>query len=71
MSPLGSRFFGLSDDYMEHVYEQFFLLKHHGNWSFIELYNLPVGLRVWFLERLSKHFEEEKEEHEKSKYKNK
>ena len=56
---------------MEHVYEQFFLLKHHGNWSFIELYNLPVGLRVWFLERLSKHFEEEKEEHEKSKYKNK
>jgi len=51
---------------MEQVYEQFFLLKHHGGWSFIEAYNLPVGLRHWFVERLSKHFEEEKKQIEKS-----
>jgi len=63
---LAQTFFGLSNDYMEQVYEQFFLLKHHGGWSFIEAYNLPVGLRHWFVERLSKHFEEEKKQIEKS-----
>ena len=58
-------FFGLSDKYIESVYEQFFLLKQHGSWSFMEAYNLPVGLRKWFVERLAKHFEEEQEEYEK------
>ena len=66
MCHLAQTFFGLSDDYMEQVYEQFFLLKHHGGWSFIEAYNLPVGLRHWFVERLAKHFEEEKRQIEKS-----
>jgi hypothetical protein len=46
---------------MEDVYEQFFLLKYHGNWSFIELYNLPVGLRKWFFNRLVRQKEEEAE----------
>ena len=55
-------FFGLSEKYMANVYEQFFLLKHHGGWSFIEAYNLPVGLRTWFLNRLIKQFEEEKKQ---------
>ena len=59
-------FFGLTDKYMEAVYEQFFLLKHHGGWSFIEAYNLPVGLRQWFLHRLQKQFEDEKEQLEKA-----
>ena len=59
-------FFGLSDKYMEQVYDQFFLLKYHGGWSFIEAYNLPVGLRTWFLKRLARQFEKEKEEHEKA-----
>jgi hypothetical protein len=30
----------------------------HGNWSFAEAYNLPNGLRKWFVERLVRHFEE-------------
>jgi len=51
---------------MQQVYEQFFLLKYHGGWSFIEAYNLPVGLRKWFLERLAKQFKDEKEQHEKA-----
>tara|TARA_R110002049_G_scaffold241649_1_gene415438 strand:+ start:329 stop:499 length:171 start_codon:yes stop_codon:yes gene_type:complete len=46
---------------MEGVYEQFFYLKHHGGWSFIEAYNLPVQLRNWFVRRLSKQFEDENE----------
>jgi len=67
MCRLAQRFFGLSDNYMEQVYEQFFMLKYHGGWSFIEAYNLPVGLRHWFVERLAKQFQDEKEQIEKSK----
>ena len=53
---------------MESVYEQFFSLKYHGGWSLIELYNLPVGLRDWFTEKLSRQFEKEAEAiHERSK----
>jgi hypothetical protein len=47
---------------MKSVYEEFFMLKYHGGWSFIEAYNLPVGLRRWFLERLIKQFEKENED---------
>jgi hypothetical protein len=44
---------------MENVYEQFFFLKYSGGWSFSESYNLPVGLRKWFVERLAKQLEDE------------
>ncbi len=43
------------------------ILKHHGGWSFYELYNLPVGLRNWFFERMLEEFEREKKEMEKAK----
>ncbi len=59
-------FFGLSNKYMESIYEQFFLLKHFGGWSFIEAYNLPIGLRNWFVERLHKQYEDEAKEAEKA-----
>ena len=52
-------FFGLTHDYIKNVYEQFFLLKYHGNWNLFEAYNLPVGLRKWFFERLVKQKEDE------------
>jgi hypothetical protein len=54
-------FFGLTDDYMESVYEQFFFLKYAGGWSFSEAYNLPVGLRLWFIKRLLRQLEDERE----------
>jgi hypothetical protein len=44
-------------------------MKYHGGWSFVELYNLPVGLRRWFFERLKKQLEDEVEAIEKSKKK--
>jgi hypothetical protein len=46
---------------MENVYEQFFFLKYSGGWSFSEAYNLPIGLRNWFVQRLVKQLEMEKE----------
>jgi hypothetical protein len=51
---------------MENVYEQFFLLKYHGGWSFIEAYNLPVKVRAWFVQRLTKQFEKEKQQLDKA-----
>ncbi len=54
-------FFGLDEEYMEAIYEQFFVLKYHGGWSFIEAYNLPVGLRNWFLNKLKEQFDKEHE----------
>lgn len=68
--PLGQTFFGLTDKYTEASYEQFFLLMHFGGWSFIEAYNLPIGLRNWFVKRLQKQYEEEKKQMEKSRKKN-
>lgn len=32
-------------------------MKYSGGWSFSEAYNLPVGLRKWFVERLVKQLE--------------
>ena len=59
-------FFGLTDKYMENIYEQFFYLKYVGNWSFIEAYNLPVGLRNWFVKRLAKQLKDENEQMDKA-----
>jgi hypothetical protein len=59
-------FFGLTDEYIEAVYEQFFFMKYSGGWSFAEAYNLPIGLRKWFFDRLVKQLEAEKEAAEKA-----
>ena len=59
-------FFGLNDEYMEQVYEAFFILKHYGGWSLYELYNLPIGLRSWWLERTIKEYKKESEEMKKA-----
>lgn len=52
-------FFGLSDEYQENVYQQFFYLKYYGGFSLFESYNLPVQLRKWFVEKLSEQLKEE------------
>ena len=50
---------------MENVYEEIFSLKHHGGWSFVEAYSLPISLRRWFLKRLIRQFEDERKQIEK------
>lgn len=60
-------FFGLSDQYIEAVYEEMFLMKYHGGWSFTEAYNLPIKIRRWFLQRLVKEIEKEAEAMKKGK----
>ncbi len=55
---------------MENIYEQFFFLKYSGGWSFSEAYNLPVGLRQWFVKRLMTQLEREQEAIENAQSKN-
>jgi hypothetical protein len=50
---------------MENVYESFFILKHYGGWSLFELYNLPIGLRKWWLDRTIEEYEKEAAEAKK------
>ena len=52
---------------MQSVYEQFFYLKYSGGWSFIEAYNLPVGLRNWFVSKLIEQLKRESEAVENAK----
>ena len=52
-------FFGLSSDYQENIYEQFFYLKYYGGFSLFESYNLPIGLRQWFVKKLIDQLKEE------------
>ena len=42
------------------------MMKYHGGWSFFEAYNLPIQIRLWFVERLAKQIEKENEEREKA-----
>jgi hypothetical protein len=58
--------FGLTSEYMQGVYEQFFFLQYRGGWSLSEAYNLPIGLREWFVKRLVKQMEDEKEAMERA-----
>ncbi len=59
-------FFGLTPEYINHVYEQFFQLKYYGGWSFFEAYNLPVKLRRWFLKKLADQIKKENEQQKKA-----
>jgi hypothetical protein len=59
-------FFGLTPEYIKDVYEQIFFMNYIGNWSITELYNLPIGLRRWFIERTIQQKEEERKSAEKS-----
>tara|TARA_B100001094_G_C17881482_1_gene647083 strand:- start:570 stop:782 length:213 start_codon:yes stop_codon:yes gene_type:complete len=64
-------FFGLSNDYIASVYEELFVLKYHGNWSFMEAYSLPITIRRWFLKRLTEQFEKENEKMKEAQNKSK
>jgi hypothetical protein len=46
-------------------------MKYYGGWSFTEVYNLPVTVRRWFLEKLINQMKKEQEAMEKSAKKSK
>ena len=59
--PSRQTFFGLSNEYAKDIYEAFFYMIKDANWSFFELYSLPVRQRDWFINLLIKHKQKENE----------
>lgn len=52
---------------METVYDSLFALNYRGRLSFTEAYSLPIQLRLWFIKRLTKQLEDEKDAVENNK----
>lgn len=44
-------FFGLTSEYIQAVYENFLFMIKDYNWSFTEMYMLPVALRRWYIDK--------------------
>ena len=57
-------FFGLTDEYIKSIYEQFFYMKYYSGWGIYELYHLPIGLRSFYIKMLIENKEKEKEAYE-------
>lgn len=62
LSHLPHRFFGLTVEYLESVYNMLDDMRYHGGWSFSELYSFPIGLRNYLSRKLAKQLEKEAEE---------
>ncbi len=44
-------FFKIPPEYINMVYEKIYRMKTYMNWSFEEVYMLPIPLRDWFYDR--------------------
>ena len=55
-----SPFFGLAPDYKLGLHEEIFSLCYHGKggFSWEEVYNLPIHLRRYYIQQVSKAIEE-------------
>ncbi len=49
-----SPFFGLGNDYREHLLEEIFVLNQRMNMSYDDVMHLPIRFRKWFIDRLIK-----------------
>jgi len=60
-------FFGLQPKHKKEVFEEIFQLIYHGKggFTFAEAYNLPIHIRRFYLQRLTKQYEDEKKHIEK------
>lgn len=49
-------------EYQQVAYEEIFYLMKENNFSFTEAYNLPVGLRKWFVKKTTEYNNPEEDE---------
>ena len=66
--PSDSTFFGLTRKYKLNVADQIFDLTYHskGAFSYTEVYNMPVYMRLYYIRKLNKLFEDQNKEQEKA-----
>ena len=60
------RFFGLNSSYREHQLEEVYLLMQHAQFAYTEARELPIPIRRWFLDRVTKDFKKRNEAIEKN-----
>ena len=63
----GHPFFGLQDNYKIYLHEQIFDLIYYGTFDHDSVYSMPVNLRMFYLKKLIKVKETEKQETDKIK----
>ena len=63
-----SAFFGLAPNYRRVLHEQIFQLIYYGKGGFTwqDVYNFPVWLRVFYLQEINKIHKKQQEDHEKA-----
>ena len=73
MSPLVSPFFGLTSAYRASLFTQIHELVYHGGGGFIhsEVYNMPIWMRRFHIEKISAFNKKQNEEMEKISQKSK
>ena len=54
-------FFGLTSNYIEHVYRLLYLLVTKTNWQFADLYKFSVAKRDWVFDTYVKEVEEQQQ----------
>ena len=66
-------FFGLGPNYRPILHDQVFDLVYwgKGGFSWSDVYNMPVWLRVFYINKISKIHKKEKEDHDRSMKKSK
>ena len=67
MSPLVSPFFGLTSTYRAYLFTQIHDLVYHGGGGFLhsEVYNMPIWMRKFHIEKISEFNKKQNEEYEK------
>ena len=67
MSPLVSPFFGLTSAYRASLFTQIHELVYHGGGGFIhsEVYNMPIWMRRFHVEKISEFNKKQNEEYNK------
>ena len=68
MSPLVSPFFGLTSTYRAYLFTQIHDLVYHGGGGFIhsEVYNMPIWMRRFHVEKISEFNKKQNEEYNKA-----
>jgi len=61
-------FFGLTPESKSQIHEQIFQIGFNskGLFSFTELYDMPIYLRKYYMQRLMKHYKDQEKEMEKA-----
>ena len=70
--PSVSAFFGLTPKYRGIIFREIHDLVYHGGGGFIhsEIYNMPIWMRRYHIEKINEHHKKEDEEREKQRRKN-